>query len=140
MSDPQSDTEPPAPCNCVDGCGQTRPGPFGERSKALAEDERQSQCFGLALKYVGASEESVLLHGRAPCVASPPAVGLVMSDHAWVVESDGWTWEPVSDRWYHDHPAYVEASGAKPIKCYSAGDAAAMYAKHENFGPWESLS
>jgi len=70
-------------------------------------------------------------------MAQPPAVGFVMSDHAWVVESDGWTWEPVSDRWYHDSAAYADASDAKPIKRYSAGNAADMYAEHKNFGPWE---
>jgi len=38
-------------------------------------------------------------------------------EHSWVVEANGWVWDPTSDLWFHDEEAF-KASAIDPEPVY----------------------
>ena len=93
---------------CACECDESRSGPMGNTSSRIPIQERHTRCYGLAYEYVRSlsRDDAVLVHGTVGTEAEPTDDHV---HHAWVVEADGWVWEPTNDAWFHSEEAFAES-------------------------------
>ena len=87
---------------CWCGCDESRPGVVGERS--VHQQDRHRRCYVLAYRYAASRADDAdvqLVHGK---IIGQDQGKLIRSAHAWIVEADGWVWEPTNNTWFHSEP------------------------------------
>jgi hypothetical protein len=93
----------------------------------------------MAYRYVAYRPDAgvFLVHGLMP--AWNDDTGQLLDDqlHAWVVESDGWVWEPTGAVWAHSEEAYAARLPHKPVGRWSALEAIRLYDSNQPIGRWD---
>jgi hypothetical protein len=127
----------PAQITCACHNKETRDGSGGDTSPAVVGAARQKYCYLLSYRYVASRlHDGVnLVHGR---ILGQANGRLTYVDHAWVVEADGWVWEPINDAWFHDERAFEDSQFVgRPAQRWHAADAVALYGAKEKIGRWD---
>jgi hypothetical protein len=121
--------------DCACGCDRERTGPMGNTSSGMPVQERHTLCYPLAYEYVRSLErdDALLVHGTIGLQADPTDADI---GHAWVVEADGWVWEPTNDAWFHSEEAYAASlMHGRPAQTWSPSEARELLSKG-GIGEW----
>lgn len=122
-------------CWCENG--EERGGPVGERS--LGEPLRHARCYLLAYRYAASRSDDSEVHLVHGTILGQEGGKLIRTPHAWVVESDGWVWEPTNNAWLHNEEAFADGQlQAQPVDRWGAADAQALVRDGKRIGDWSS--
>lgn len=102
---------------------------MSDTSAGIDLSRRHGNCYPLAYRYVEPlPDDGVrLVHGVLD--------GRV--EHAWIVEADGWVWEPTNDAWFHDEEAFAESFfKGQPTRSFEPEAARQLRRSGEPIGVW----
>lgn len=121
--------------DCACGCDESRSGPMGNTSSGMPIEDRQGRCFPVAYEYVRSltRDDAVLVHGTVGRESEPSDDDI---QHAWVVEADGWVWEPTNDAWFHSEEAFRNSfMHGRPIERWLPNEARNLHSEGR-IGAW----